>query len=274
MVSWVYMHLFFMIDKKQFTFSIFVRTTNLQNMNIDLLQKEKDPMGTAIMDYHLKGMAGKLRVFSPEFDEDEIPVDTLFRSYDEMPVIERTALDMAYGKILDVGAGSGCHSIALEDMDKTVEAIDISPLAVEVMQEDGVKAHLVNIFDPSFVGRYDTILMLMNGAGIIGSVANMEMFFTRMKSLLSSGGCILMDSSDISYLFEDEEEGMLIDLAAGYYGEIEFTMQYKRVKSESFKWLYIDFDTLDFYASMYGFKAEKVCSGEHYDYLAKLTLND
>ena len=234
-------------------------------MNTELLQKDKDPMGAAIMDYHINGIAGKLRVLSPDFEEDEIPVDTLFRSYDEMPEIERTALDMASGRILDVGAGSGCHSIALEDMGKDVEAIDISPLAVKVMQEDGINARQINLFDSSFVGRYDTILMLMNGSGIIGSVSNMESFFIRMKELLNPGGCILMDSSDVSYLFEDDEEGMAIDLAAGYYGELEFTMQYKRIKSEPFKWLYIDFDTLDFYASMYGFKAEMVCSGEHYD---------
>lgn len=242
--------------------------------NTELLVEDKDPMGAAIFDYHKNGIAGRLRVFSPDFDEDEIPVETLFRSYDEMPVIERTALDMAKGRILDVGAGSGCHSIALEEMGKEVEAIDISPLSVRVMQEDGIKARLVNLFDPSFTGRYDTILMLMNGSGIIGSVSNMEAFFTRMKQLLSPDGFILMDSSDVSYLFEDEEGGMLVDLASGYYGELEFTMQYKRIKGESFKWLYIDFDTLDFYSSMYGFRAEKVCSGEHYDYLAKLSLKN
>lgn len=241
-------------------------------MNTELLEKEKDPMGAAILDYHLHGTAGRLRVLSPDFDEDEIPVDTLFRSYDEMPVIEKTAIDMAYGKILDVGAGSGCHSIALEDMGKDVEAIDISPLAVQVMQDDGINARLVNLFDPTFVGKYDTILMLMNGSGIIGSVSNMEAFFTRMKQLLNPGGCILMDSSDVSYLFEDDEEGMMVDLAASYYGELEFSMQYKRIKGESFKWLYIDFDTLDFYASQYGFRAEMVCTGGHYDYLAKLSF--
>ena len=241
-------------------------------MNTDLLDSERDPMGAAIMDYHAKGVAGRLRVFSPDFEEDEIPVETLFRTYEEMPLTERTALDMAEGLILDCGAGSGCHSIALEEMGKQVEAIDISPLAVKVMQEDGVNARLVNLFDPSFTGRYDTILMLMNGSGIIGSISNMEAFFTRMKELLTPGGCILMDSSDISYLFEDEDGGMSIDLAADYYGELEFTMQYKLIKGQPFKWLYIDFATLEFHASMYGFRAELVCTGEHYDYLAKLTL--
>ena len=81
-------------------------------MNYGLLETGKDPMGNAIYDYFCKGQAGRLRVFSPQFDEDEIPVKTLFREYDEMPELERMALDLAQGKILDVGAGSGCHSVA------------------------------------------------------------------------------------------------------------------------------------------------------------------
>ena len=236
-----------------------------------LLSAEKDPMGSAIYDFYTKGQAGRLRVFSPLFEEDEIPVETLFRELDEMPLLEQEALRLAEGKILDVGAGSGCHSLALQDMNKDALAIDISPLSVQVMQESGVNAKLTNLFDEHFVGQFDTILMLMNGSGIIGKLENMEGFFTRMKQLLSPNGFILMDSSDLRYLFEDEDGSMLIDLAGDYYGEMEFSMQYKRIKGASFPWLYIDFETLKFYASQYGFKAEKVKDGEHYDYLAKLS---
>jgi hypothetical protein len=112
----------------------------------------------------------------------------------------------------------------------------------------------------------------MNGSGIIGSLQNMETFFTRMKELLNPGGCILMDSSDLKYLFEDEDGSMLIDLAADYYGEIDFQMQYKQVKGDSFDWLYVDFDTLSAYVSQYGFHAQIIKEGSHYDYLAKLWL--
>ena len=238
-----------------------------------LLSADKDPMGAAISDFYAKGRAGKLRVFSPQFDEDEIPVKTLFRSFSEMPELEQIALGLAEGKILDVGAGSGCHTLALKEMNKDAMAIDISPLSVEVMQQRGITAHQIDLFDPHFIGQFDTILMLMNGSGIIGKLKNMGDFFGRMKQLLSPGGCILMDSSDLRYLFEDEDGSMLIDLAGDYYGEMEFSMQYKQVKGESFSWLYVDFDTLNFYASQFGFKAEKIKEGEHYDYLARLTWN-
>ena len=230
-------------------------------------------MGSAIADYFAKGKSAKLRVLSSQFEEDEIPTEQLFRTYDEMPLLEQEALQLAQGKILDCGAGSGCHALALQDMDKDVEAIDISPLSVEVMQKRGVKnAYCINLFDEHYLQKFDTILMLMNGAGIIGKLENMGAFFTKMKQLLNPGGCIYMDSSDLRYLFEDEDGSFLIDLAGGYYGEIDFRMQYKQVKGEPFDCLYVDFQTLSYYANENGFKAEMVKEGEHYDYLACLKM--
>ena len=242
-------------------------------MKTSLLTPNKDPMGYAISDYYEKGKAGKLRVFSSQFDEDEIPVTQLFRTFDEMPELEQKALELAQGKILDCGAGSGCHALALQDMGKEVEAIDISPRSVEVMQKQGVKnAFCINLFDENYLQKFDTILMLMNGSGIIGKLENMGAFFAKMKQLLNPGGCIYMDSSDLRYLFEDEDGSFLVDLAAGYYGEIDFQMQYTQVKGEPFDWLYIDFQTLSYYAQENGFKAEMIQEGEHYDYLACLRM--
>ena len=232
------------------------------------LSTEKDPMGAAISDYFNHRRADRLRVFSSQFEEDEIPVKELFRNTQSMPILQ-----MATGRILDVGAGSGCHALALQEVGKDVCAIDISPLSVEVMKQRGVNdARLVNLFDETFTETFDSILMLMNGSGIIGKLSNMPGFFQRMKRLLRPGGCILMDSSDLRYLFEEEDGSIVIDLAGDYYGEIDFRMQYKDVKGDTFDWLYIDFQTLSLYASECGFKAELVKEGKHYDYLAKLSL--
>ena len=230
----------------------------------------KDPMGRAIADYHATGKAARLRVFSPMFDEDEIPVSMLFRTRDEMPAIEQEALQVASGRILDVGAGAGCHSLALQAMEKRVTAIDISPLAVETMRERGVH----DVREQDFFtldGQFDTILMLMNGIGIVGSLKRLPEFFMQVDRLLAPGGQLLCDSSDICYIFEDEDGFIDLTGVEGYYGELTYQMQYKSVKGESFPWLFIDPETLREQAAAHGFNCDILVYGSHYDYLARLT---
>ena len=230
---------------------------------------DQDPMGHAIADYHATGRAAKLRVFSPMLDEDEIPVATLFRTRDEMPAIEQEALQVAGGSILDVGAGAGCHALALQAMEKHVTAIDISPLAVETMRHRGVH----DVREQDFFtmdGSFDTILMLMNGIGIVGTLNRLPAFFMQVDHLLAPGGQVLCDSSDLCYLYEDEDG--IIDLTGveGYYGELTYQMQYKAVKGTPFPWLFIDPETLGEQAALYGFHCDILLRGPHEDYLARL----
>ena len=238
------------------------------------MNSKKDPMGRAIADYQKNKRAARLRVFSPMFEEDEMPLPTLFRTYDSMPEIERKALDMAKGKTLDVGAAAGCHSLVLQERGIDVTAIDISPLSVEAMKERGVR----NVREQDFFElgsrqhvstqedeQYDTILMLMNGIGIVGTLASMPAFFRLLDRILAPGGQVLCDSSDISYVFEGDMPEM------DYYGEQSFRMQYKDTIGEPFPWLYIDADRLKQVAEENGYAAEVVAEGEHYDYLARIT---
>ena len=239
-------------------------------MNSTVTNKEKDPMGRAIFDYYTTGNAAKLRVFSSMFYEDEIPVSTLFRTFDEMPVQEKKAIELCRGRVLDVGAGSGCHSAVLMERGLEVVAIDISELSVEVMKQRGIDARLINFFDEKFTEKFDTILLAMNGIGITGKTNRLADFFRSAKRLLTPGGQILLDSSDIKYVFMNDDGSMDIDLAAGYYGEIDYKMRYKNITGKPFDWLYIDFDTLSMYAEEHGFACEKCIDGEHYDYLARI----
>lgn len=243
------------------------------------MTSKTDPMGRAIAEYYKTGKAARLRVFSPMFDEDEIPLQTLFRTYQSMPMIEQTAIDMAKGRTLDVGAASGCHTLVLQERGIDVTAIDISPLSVETMKERGGK----NVIEQDFFElgsqqhvitpeneQYDTILMLMNGIGIVGTLARMPEFFRLLDRILAPGGQVLCDSSDISYVFETEDG--IIDVPDGmaYYGEQSFRMQYKDTIGEPFPWIYIDADTLEHVAEANGYVAEVIAEGEHYDYLARI----
>ena len=230
-------------------------------------------MGRAIAEYWKNKTAERLRVFSPMFEEDEIPLTTLFRSYKTMPEIERKALGMAKGRILDVGAASGCHSLVLQERGLDVTAIDISPLSVETMKERGVKKVIEQDFF-TLEGQYDTILMLMNGIGIVGTLERMPEFFKQLDKILAPEGQVLCDSSDISYVFEDKEGMIDIPNEMDYYGEHSFRMQYKDTIGEPFDWLYIDADTLKQKARRYGYTAEVMAEGEHYDYLARITKKE
>ena len=227
-------------------------------------------MGRAIAEYWKTKTADRLRVFSPMFEEDEIPLTTLFRSYESMPEIERKALDMAKGRVLDVGAGAGCHSLVLQEKGLDVTAIDISPLSVETMKERGVKKVLEQDFF-TLGGQFDTILMLMNGIGIVGTLERLPEFFKQLDNILVPGGQLLCDSSDISYVFETEDGIIELPDNMSYYGEHSFQMQYKDTIGEPFNWLYIDPDTLKEKAGRSGYVVEVVAEGEHYDYLARIT---
>ena len=237
---------------------------------LEVMNESQDPMGSAIYDYWKHGKADVLRVFSPMFEEDELPVQTLFRSFEEMPVIEQTALQMASGRTLDVGAGSGCNSLVLQEKGVEVTALDISPLSVKTMLERGVKRALLQDFF-TFEEQFDTVLLLMNGAGITGTVERLPLLFQQLDKVLAPGGQALCDSSDLCYLFEDEDGIIELPDMDGYYGELVYQLQYKDIKGEPFHWLYVDSDTLSEQAAACGYLMEIVAQGDHYDYLARFT---
>jgi SAM-dependent methyltransferase len=234
-----------------------------------LLFPQRDPMGAAIRDYHAKGSAKPLRVLSTMFDDDVLPVSTLFRSVDEMNKMEQVALSCAEGRVLDVGAGAGCHTLPLQERGLHVTAIDVSPLSVETMQQRGViDARQEDFFTMASDVTFDTILMLMNGTGIVGTLDNLPLLFDRLDTLLAPGGQLLVDSSDLRYVFEDEDGNFDPTEFDNYYGEVDYQMVYGKVRGERFNWLYVDFPRLQSCAEMKGYRAELLCKGENYDYLA------
>ncbi|KAF2330963.1 class I SAM-dependent methyltransferase [Flavobacterium ginsenosidimutans] len=234
----------------------------------------KDLFGKAIFDFYTKNSPEDIITETSISEEDEMSVEYLFRNYNEMPKIEQKALQLAKGKILDVGCGAGSHALSLQnERSLDVTAIDISEKAIETCLLRGIKnAKVENILD--FEGeKFDTILLLMNGTGIFGQLKNCNTYLTKLKSLLNPGGQILIDSSDIIYMFdEDEDGGKWIPSENDYYGELVFNISYKGEKEESFDWLYLDYNTLQNAAISNGFNCELVLEGDHYDYLAKLSI--
>ncbi len=231
----------------------------------------KDPIGNAILDYCKDGFTENIVVKSDLCDDDILPVEYLFRSYDEMPDIEQAALKLATGHILEVGAGSGCHAKYLNDKGLNTFSIDTSKGAIEHLKNEGLSCQNIPFLEFK-EKHFDTILILMNGMGLAGKLQNVGHFLSHAKSLLKPNGSIIADSSDIRYLYEDDEGGVWIDLNSKYPGEMEFKMTYKNSASDWFPWVYLDFETLENEAQKVGLKATKIVENENFHYLAKLEI--
>ena len=234
----------------------------------------KDLFGKAILDYQTNNSSEDLVTETSISEADEMPVSYLFRNYNEMPELEQKALQLAKGSVLDVGCGAGSHTLELQNERKLdVTAIDISENAVKACQLRGIEnVKVANILDLDVKNKFDTILLLMNGTGIFGTLKETDKYLQKLKSLLKEQGQILIDSSDLIYMYDQDEDGAYCIPAEGYYGELTFTVQYKGETEETFPWLYLDYNTLQNAAIANGLKCELVLEGEHFDYLAKLSI--
>ena len=200
----------------------------------------KDLFGTAILDYQTNNSPEDIITETTISEADAMEVSYLFRSFKDMPILEQKALQLAKGKILDVGCGAGSHSLYLQEKGLEVTAIDISENAIKACKLRGLKnARVQNILDLDVKEKYDTILLLMNGTGIFGTLANTSKYLQKLKSVLSPNGQILIDSSDIIYMFDEDEDGSKWIPADGYYGELTFTISYKNEREAAFPWLYL-----------------------------------
>jgi SAM-dependent methyltransferase len=234
----------------------------------------KDLFGKAILDYQTKDASEDLITETSISEADEMLVSYLFRTYNEMPKLEQKALQLSKGNVLDVGCGAGSHALALQnERNLEVTAIDISENAVKACHHRGLKnVFVMHLLDLNPSTKFDTILLLMNGTGIFGTLKETGTYLQKLKSLLNKNGQILIDSSDLIYMYDQDEEGAYSIPADGYYGELTFTVHYKGETEDTFPWLYLDYNTLQNAAIANGLNCELVLEGDHFDYLAKLSL--
>lgn len=232
-----------------------------------------DPMGRAVYDYHFNSINQPIIVHSADFDDDTIDPKYLFRTYKEMPALEKKALNLCKGTVLDVGACAGSHSLYLQEKGIDVTALEISTLCCEVLKSRNIHKVIQQDVFKFNEQKFDTILLLMNGTGIAGTLAGLDILFHQLRSLLNPSGQILIDSSDLIYLYEQEDGSAVIDInAENYYGELIFQTEYNNFVSQSFPWLYVDLNNLEHALEKNNLKLSKVYKGQHYDYLARITF--
>ena len=229
----------------------------------------KDIFGTAILDYQQGNYTEDLVTSTSISEEDTLPLPYLFRDFKEMPLLEQTALKQSKGSVLDVGCGAGSHSLYLKSKGLNVKSIDISEGAIKTCQLRGLEhAQVLDVMDET--QTFDTLLLLMNGSGIFQSLAHTPFVLKHLKTLLNPNGQILIDSSDIKYMYEEDDGGFWMDTNKEYYGELDYTVRYKDEEA-TFSWMYLDFERLKIACDQIGLQCELVKQGPHYDFLAKLT---
>lgn len=201
--------------------------------------------GCAGLDYLKNEHEPNIVVESKTMEDDIIPVDHLFRNWNEMPICEQIALQNTVGKVLDVGGGVGSHSLYLQKKGIETDYLEIEPELCEVAQKRGVQ----NIIQKDFFKytpnkKYSTILFLMNGIGIGGTFNAFNAMLQKCKSLLEPGGKIIFDSTDIAFCYEDEDGSYVLPLNIEYHGFVEFRLKYKNLTDNWFKWAYYDIDKI------------------------------
>jgi len=230
-----------------------------------------DILGQAVLDYYNDTYTEDIIVHSSIAEDDILPIPYLFRPYIKMPLIEQKALQLCKGKTLDIGSGAGSHSIWLQEQGIDTTALDISEGCGTLSRKRTLKK-IITTPVLNHQGQYDTLLILMNGTGIFEEISKVNTYLQHLKTLLKPNGQILIDGSDIKYMFETEDGGYWVDIHNTYYGEVTMAMSYKGQRSNDFKWLYLDFNTLQEYAKKNELLCELILEGNHYDYLARLTL--
>lgn len=228
-----------------------------------------DPFGKACLNY-LKGKRGEIiKVESIECETHDMPVDYLFRSYDEMPELEQIAMEQVKGKVLDVGAGAGAHAYYLQDKGFDVTCLDVSDGAIQCLKERGLKAIQESVFEFEPQHNFDTILLLMNGTGIANDLNDFKRLILHLKSLMKEDGKILIESTDLIYLFEDDPN--FIGMAnADYYGLINYRMHYDEESSDWFTWLYLDQEKMEELVEECQLRMNILHRGEQMNYLAEI----
>lgn len=222
------------------------------------------PHGLALKAYSEGNKTATINIHMDDASITSMPIEIYFRKEDDFPEIEKIALKLCKGSVLDVGAGAGAHSLALQKKHEVV-ALDISNDGVEIMREQGVKQTVCDDFlKYSSNQKFDTLLFLMNGIGVAGNLKGLENYLNQAQLLTNKRGQIILDSSDLR---NGETE---LDFSTEYFGIFDYQLSFEDTLGSSYKWLYVDQELLAEIALLCGWKTEIIYEQEDGSYLARL----
>lgn len=234
-----------------------------------------EPLAAALLDHHRDGRPRRVKALRADGVEFEIETEEYFTLEGELAELDRLALDLARGRVLDVGAGAGRHALALEAKGCEVVAIDVSPTCVALCRERGVRdARELDVMTLAgaagegaredaarALGDFDTIFFGMQTLGVAGGVVPLGRLLAGLRRILRPGGAVIADSSELRVAWEGDEADR-----SPARGEIVLSTRYRRLRGEPFPWLYLAEADLAAIAEEAGFALEtsgRVSSGEY-----------
>lgn len=232
------------------------------------------PLGAALLDYHHGATDAELVVASELWEDEPTPVEAFYRPERHgLPALERTALGLCRGRVLDLGAGAGRHALELQKLGHEVVAVDPLPEAVAIMRDRGVTDARCGAIDVAGDEPFDTIVMLMHGVGIVGTLHGLGRLLESLPDHLAPGGRLVFDSADLGAVLRAEAPDLLseIERPDRYPGEVEFQLRYRGVEGEPYPWLFVDPATLSTLALAAGCRVEIAATAERGAYLAVVT---
>lgn len=232
------------------------------------------PLGRALSDYHRGATSARIMVHTDIWVDEPTPVEEFYRPDDQpLPELERTALGLCRGRTLDLGAGAGRHALELQRRGFDVTAIDVAPEAVEIMRERGVTDARCGDFAAVNGERFDTIVLLMHGIGLVGTLEGLTSFFDQARNHLDNHGRIIFDSADLGIVMPEQfEEGLAEWRSGGLYpGEVEYRLTYEAFEGEPYPWLFVDPITLADRARIAGLRSQIVDRGGRGTFLARVS---
>lgn len=236
--------------------------------------KAMEPQGLALVAYFEGDLDAELIIHRDDGVDDPMRVAYFFRDPTEFTDIETAAIDHCSGRVLDAGAGSGLHSLILQQKGVPVTAIDISPHAATIMARRGVKdVHCADIYD-FHGGPFDTILMMGHGIGMVETIAGLDRFLAHAHGLVSEQGQVLLDSVDVRLT---DDPGHLAyheanRRAGRYIGEVRLQLGFQGKRGPLCGWLHVDAETLSERAEAADWRCEVIVREESGHYLARLSM--
>ncbi len=232
------------------------------------------PLGRALLDFHRGATTARISVHTDLWHVEATPVEEFYRPDDQpLPELERVALDLCRGRTLDLGAGAGRHALELQHRGLEVTALDVAAEAVEVMRERGVSDARCGGLECVAGERFDTILLLMHGIGLVGTLSGLDDFLDRTRLYLQADGQLVFDSADLGIVMPEHfEEGLDAWRAGGDYpGEVDYRLSYRGLEGDPYPWLFVDPFTLADRADAAGLRFEVAAWGPRGAYLARIS---